>query len=75
MAIEKVKELLASQLNIAKEKIQDNSKLVEDLGADSLDMIEMIMTLEDEFGISISDEEAANLKTVLDVASYIDSKK
>lgn len=75
MTIEKVKDLLALQLNVPKDKIQNDSKLIEDLGADSLDMIEMVMTLEDEFGISISDEESSALKTVQDIASYIDSKK
>ena len=72
MTIDKVKELLAAQLNISKDKIQDDSKLVEDLGADSLDMVEMLMTLEDEFGVSISDEDDLNLKTVADIVSYIE---
>ena len=72
MTIDKVKELLAAQLNISKDKIQDDSKLVEDLGADSLDMVEILMTLEDEFGVSISDEDALNLKTVADIVSYIE---
>ena len=73
--IEKVTELLASQLNISKDKIKADSKLIEDLGADSLDMVEMLMTLEEEFGISIPDEDAMNLKTVEDIASYIESHK
>ena len=72
MTIDKVKELLAAQLNISKDKIQDDSKLVEDLGADSVDMVEMLMTLEDDFGVSISDEDALNLKTVADIVSYIE---
>ncbi len=72
MTIDKVKELLAAQLNISKDKIQNDSKLVEDLGADSLDMVEMLMTLEDEFGVSISDEDALKLKTVADIVSYIE---
>ena len=59
MTIDKVKELLAAQLNISKDKIQDDSKLVEDLGADSLDMVEMLMTLEDEFGVSAAAPVAA----------------
>lgn len=73
--IEKVTDLLASQLNIAKDKIKADSKLIEDLGADSLDMVEMLMTLEEEFGISIPDEDAMNLKTVGDIVSYIESRK
>ncbi len=72
MTIDKVKELLAAQLNISQDKIKEDSKLVEDLGADSLDMVEMLMTLEDEFGISISDEDALKLKTVSDIVSYIE---
>ena len=74
MHLEKVKELLAAQLNISKDKINADSKIIEDLGADSLDMVEMLMTLEDEFGISISDEEAVNLKTVSDIVNYIEKK-
>ena len=74
MTLEKVKELLANQLNIAKEKVQENSRIIEDLGADSLDMVEMLMTLEDEFGISISDEEAMELKTVADIVNKIENK-
>ncbi len=72
MTIEKIKEILASQLNISIEKINDDSKIIEDLGADSLDMVEMLMTLEDEYGISISDEDAVNLKTVSDIMKYIE---
>lgn len=75
MALEKVKELLASQLNVSIDKLKNDAKLVEDLGADSLDMVEMLMTMEEEFGISIPDEDAMNLKTVEDVANYIDSHK
>lgn len=74
MNLEKVIGLLASQLNISKDKINADSKIIEDLGADSLDMVEMLMTLEDEFGISISDEEAVNLKTVADIVNYIEKK-
>ena len=71
MTIDKIKKLLANQLNIPEEKIKADSKLVEDLGADSLDMVEMLMTLEDQFGINISDEDALQIKTVTDVANLI----
>ena len=74
MSNEKVKKLLAAQLNVGVDTIQDSSKIVEDLGADSLDMIEMLMSLEEQFGISVSDEEAEKLKTVGDVIKLIDSK-
>ena len=73
MTIDKVKEMLANQLNVQVDKITNESKIVEDLGADSLDMIEMLMALEEEFGITIPDDKAENLKTVGDVANYIDA--
>ncbi|NCB48113.1 MAG: acyl carrier protein [Clostridia bacterium] len=75
MTINEVKKMLASQLNIDEKKIEDNSRLVEDLGADSLDMIEMLMTLEEKFGVIIPDDKTADLKTVLDIANYIDETK
>ena len=75
MTIDKVTELLASQLNIAQDKVKPESRLIEDLGADSLDMIEMLMALEENFGISVPDEKAAELKTVADIASFIDESK
>jgi len=72
MTIDKVKEMLANQLNIEVNKINENSKIIEDLGADSLDMIEMLMALEEEFNISVPDDQAENLKTVGDIANFID---
>jgi len=72
MTIDKVTELLANQLNVGKEKIKPESRLVEDLGADSLDMIEMLMALEDNFGITVPDEKAAELRTVGDIVKFID---
>ena len=75
MVEEKVKSLIASQLNIPVEKVEDSSRLVEDLGADSLDIVEMLMTLEEEFGISIPDEEPANMKTVAEIVKVIESKQ
>lgn len=75
MVEEKVKSLIASQLNIPVEKVENSSRLVEDLGADSLDIVEMLMTLEEEFGISIPDEETANMKTVAEIVKVIESKQ
>ena len=74
MSFDKVKKLLAEQLNIAPEKITMTSKVIDDLGADSLDVVEMLMTLEDEFNVTVSDEESVNLKTVGDIVKLIDSK-
>lgn len=75
MTIDKVKELLAGQLNKPVATIKNDSKIIEDLGADSLDMIEMLMSLEDEFGISVPDDKADTLKTVKDIADFIDANK
>lgn len=74
MTLDKVKKLVASQLGVSEEKITEESKLIEDLGADSLDVMEMLMALEDEFGISISDDETAKMKTIAGVVSVIESK-
>ena len=74
MTLEKVKKLIANQLGISGDKITEDSKLIEDLGADSLDTVEMLMTLEEEFNISIPDEEAMQLTTVKSIVDLIDSK-
>ncbi len=69
-----IKTMLAKQLNIDVNKINSDSRIVEDLGADSLDVVELLMSLEDEMGISISDEEALTLKTVGDIQKLIDER-
>ncbi len=69
----KMQEILAKQLNISKDSIKPESRLLEDLNADSLDFVELLMTMEDEFGISISDEDAKTLKTVDDVCKYLEA--
>ena len=74
MTLDKVKKLLAEQLNVDIEKITEKSNVIDDLGADSLDVVEMLMTLEDEFNVTVSDEESVNLKTVGDIVKLIDSK-
>jgi acyl carrier protein len=66
-----VKKLIADQLNISEDEIQDDSSFMEDLGADSLDTVELVMALEEEFGIEIPDEEAEKIKTVGNAISYI----
>ena len=75
MTIEKVKEILAKQLEISVDEINPSSSLTEDLGADSLDVVEIVMALEDEFDVEISDEETAKIKTVDDIVKHIDSLK
>ena len=73
--MEEVKKLIAEQMHIDENSITEDKRIVEDLGADSLDTVEMLMTLEDNFGIAIPDEEAVNLKTVGDIVKYIEAKK
>ena len=72
---EEVINLISEQLNVKLDEIKDSSELVGDLGADSLDGVEVIMELEEVFGFEISDEEADQLKTVGDVIKYIQGKK
>ncbi|HIT62724.1 MAG TPA: acyl carrier protein [Candidatus Caccovivens faecavium] len=73
--IEKVKELLAEQLGIDAKTISDDANILEDLGADSLDIIEMLMTLEDEYGVTIPDDQINQVKTVKQVAELIEKCK
>lgn len=72
---EKIISLIADKLNKDAKTIKLESKLVEDLGADSLDVIELVMAFEDEFGISLPDEEISKMKTIADVINYIKSIK
>jgi acyl carrier protein len=72
MVFDKLKEILAAQFGIDEDEITENTDIAGDLGADSLDVVEMIMTLEDEFAVTISDEAIAELKTVGDVVRYIE---
>ncbi|MBE5736077.1 MAG: acyl carrier protein [Clostridiales bacterium] len=74
MSFEKVKKLLAEQLNIDATTITLKSNVIEDLGADSLDVVEMLMVLEDEFNVTVTDEESLKIKTVGDIVALIDSK-
>lgn len=72
---EEIKKIIAEQLNIAEDRINLESRFVEDLGVDSLDTLEMLMALEDNYSIQISNEDAQKLITVKDVVDYIESKK
>jgi acyl carrier protein len=71
----KVKQIVAEKLGVSEDKVTPQASFVDDLGADSLDQVELIMALEDEFDIEIPDEDAEKLKTVKDALAYIDSKK
>lgn len=71
---EKVRNIIAEQLGVKPEEVTPEAKFIEDLGADSLDTVELVMALEEEFGIEIPDEEAEKLVTVGDATKYIEEK-
>jgi len=75
MVLEKIKELLADQLGIDPETITAETSITEDLGGDSLDMVELMMSIEDEYGVAIEDEKLAQIKTIGDVVKIIEEKK
>ncbi|MBR7025621.1 MAG: acyl carrier protein [Selenomonadaceae bacterium] len=71
---ERVKKIVKEQLGVEEDEIQMSSTFVDDLGADSLDIVELIMAFEEEFNIEIPDEQAEKIKTVEDVVKYIDGE-
>jgi len=75
MTEQKVKDILSKQLGVDKNKINENTNIATDLGADSLDLVEILMSLEEEFSVSIPDEAIPNIKTVKDVVEFIDKNK
>ncbi len=72
---DKIKKIIADQLCISVEKVTDDADITKDLGADSLDVVELLMAFEEEFGVSISDEDASKIKSVNDVVAYLESKQ
>ncbi len=68
---EKVKKIIAEQLAVSEAECKPNASFVDDLGADSLDQVELVMALEEEFNIEISDEDAEKIKTVQDTLTYV----
>jgi len=74
MVIDRITELLAEQLNVDKATLSKDTRIVEDLRADSLDIVEMLIALEDEFGISVPDDDAKDLNTIGKLAEYVESK-
>lgn len=71
---DKIKEMLVDKLGIAEDKITLDSEIIKDLGADSLDLVEMLLSLEENFGVTVSDEQTENIKTVKDIVDIIDNK-
>jgi acyl carrier protein len=68
---DKVKEVIVDQLSVEEDDVTEDAAFVDDLGADSLDIVELVMALEEQFGISIPDEQAEKIKTVGDAVSFI----
>ena len=73
MIFDRVRDILAEQLDISEDVITPDSSIVDDLGADSLDIVDLVMSLEDEFDTEIPDEAIENIKTVGDIVSYIEA--
>lgn len=71
----KVKDIIVEQLGVSPEQVTPEAKFIEDLGADSLDTVELVMAFEEEFGIDVPDEEAEKLQSVGDVTNYINANK
>ena len=71
---EKVKQIIVEQLGVDEAQVDDTASFVDDLGADSLDIVELVMAFEEEFGVEVPDEEAEKLQTVQDVIDYIKDK-
>ena len=73
--LEKVKEVVVEQLNVSADEVKEDSKFVKDLGADSLDVVELVMALEEEFDIEIPDADAEKIQTVGDAIKYVEAHK
>jgi acyl carrier protein len=71
--IDDVKEVVVEQLNVSPDEVKEGSKFVEDLGADSLDVVELVMALEEKFDIEIPDEDAEKIATVSDAIKFIEA--
>lgn len=74
MVFEKVRKIICDQLDVDEDSVTMEANVAEDLGADSLDVVDLIMSMEEEFDTEIPDEEAENIKTVGDIVKFIESK-
>jgi acyl carrier protein len=75
MVFDKIKEIIMDQLQVEESEITMDTNLMKDLSADSLDAVEIIMAIEDEYGIEIPDEEAENIQTVQDLVKFVEENK
>jgi acyl carrier protein len=73
--LDKIKSIVVEQLGVDEDQVTEDASFIDDLGADSLDTVELIMAFEEEFDIEIPDEDAQKIKTVKDVMDYIESKQ
>lgn len=72
---EKIKQIIVDELGVDEEQVTENARFIEDLGADSLDIVELIMRFEEEFGIEIPDEDAEKIQSVRDAFAYVEQRK
>ncbi|MBQ8434814.1 MAG: acyl carrier protein [Oscillospiraceae bacterium] len=75
MVLEKVKSIVADQLDVEEDKVVPDASITEDLGADSLDVVDLVMSIEEEFDIEIPDEAVEDIKTVGDIVKYIENNQ
>lgn len=74
MIFDKVKDILVDQLDCEEEKVTMEASITDDLGADSLDIVDLVMSLEEEFDVEIPDDQVENIKTVGDIVKYVEDK-
>ena len=72
---QRVKEIICEQLGVSEDQVTPQASFIEDLGADSLDIVELVMAMEEEFEVEIPDDQAENIKTVADAVAYIDAHR
>ena len=71
---DKLKELVVDQLGVEEDEVQMEASMQDDLGADSLDLVDLVMSVEEEFGVKVADEDLENIKTVGDIVNYIEDR-
>jgi acyl carrier protein len=71
---DKLKELVADQLGVEEDEVTMEATMQDDLGADSLDLVDLVMSVEEEFGVKVADEDLENIKTVGDIVNYIEER-
>ena len=74
MVIDKIKDIIVEQLDVEEDAVTMEASITEDLGADSLDVVDLVMSIEESFDVEIPDEEVENIKTVGDIVKYIENK-